>query len=91
MGGLRRKGSAVANWMKGAVKPGRRGVFKRKAAAAGMSTSAFAAKEAGAPGRLGKEARLAQTFARLRPRTRKTSGGLAENLTAMRAKGAFGK
>ena len=51
-------------WMQDAVKPSRKGVFKAKAERAGMSTQAYAAKEAGAPGRLGKEARLAQTFAK---------------------------
>jgi len=55
------------NWMKGAVKPSRKGVFKAKAERAGMSTAAYAAKERNAPGRLGKEARLAQTFAAHRP------------------------
>lgn len=57
----------MADWMKGAVKPSRKGVFKEKAERAGMSTSAYAAKEAHAPGKLGKEARLAQTFAKNRP------------------------
>ena len=53
------------NWMKNAVK--RPGVFKAKAEKAGMSTQAFAAKERNAPGRLGKQARLAQTFAKFSP------------------------
>lgn len=61
MGGLRRKGSAVANFTK---------------------------KGAGA--RTKKATNLAPMFAKLRPRKlRKTSGGLADNLSAMRAKGAF--
>jgi len=55
-----------ANWMKDAVKPSRKGVFKAKAERAGMSTAAYAAKERNAPGKLGKEARLAQTFAKAR-------------------------
>jgi len=54
------------DWMKDAVKPSRKGVFKAKAQRAGMSTGAYAAKEASAPGTLGKEARLAQTFAKAR-------------------------
>lgn len=54
------------NWMAGAVKPSRKGVFKAKAERAGMSTAAYAAKEKDAPGKLGKEARLAQTFAKAR-------------------------
>lgn len=36
------------------------GQFKAKAKKAGMSTRAYAAKEAGAPGLLGKQARLAE-------------------------------
>jgi hypothetical protein len=56
----------MANWMKGAVKPSRKGVFAAKAKAAGMSTAAYAAKKKNAPGKLGKEARLAQTFAKAR-------------------------
>ncbi len=55
------------DWMADAVKPSRKGVFGAKAAKAGMSTQAYAAKEKNAPGKLGKEARLAQTFAKFRP------------------------
>lgn len=55
-----------SDWMKNAVKPSRKGVFRAKAERAGMSTAAYAAKEKNAPGRLGKEARLAQTFAKAR-------------------------
>lgn len=51
-----------STWMQNAVKPSRKGVFKAKAEKAGMSTAAYAAQEKGAPGKLGKEARLAQTF-----------------------------
>lgn len=53
------------NWMKGAVK--RPGAFKAKAERAGMSTHAYAEKEKGAPGRTGKQARLALTFEKMRP------------------------
>jgi hypothetical protein len=38
------------------------GQFKAKAQAAGMSTAAFAHKEEHAPGKLGKQARLAETL-----------------------------
>lgn len=48
-------------WIKEAV-GGKPGVFKAKAKAAGKSTSEFAAEKAGAPGKLGKEARLAGTL-----------------------------
>ena len=44
----------------------KRGAFSAKAKKAGMSTSSFAKKESGASGKLGKEARLAQTFAKFR-------------------------
>jgi hypothetical protein len=49
-------------WIKKAVPASRKGVFKKKAEAAGMSTAAYAEKEKGAPGELGHEARLAQTL-----------------------------
>jgi hypothetical protein len=84
LGGLRR--GRMANWMAGAVKPSRKGVFGAKAARAGMTTSAFARQKASAGGTLGKEARLAQTFAKFRP---KQKGRLASRLTSMRAGGAF--
>lgn len=48
------------NFIKGAIK--RPGAFRAKAKKAGMSTAAYAAKEKNAPGRLGKQARLAQTL-----------------------------
>lgn len=50
------------NWIKKAVPKERRGVFKAKAEAAGKSTSAFAKEHAGDKGKLGKEARLAQSL-----------------------------
>ena len=45
-----------------------KGKFGKKAAAAGMSTAAYANKEAHAGGTLGKEAELAKTLARVRPK-----------------------
>jgi hypothetical protein len=92
IGGLRRK--FVANWMAGAVKPSHRGLFKRKAERAGVSTAAFASEHASDKGTLGREARLAQTFARFRPRHRVHAPRLhtlADHVTKLRAKGAFGK
>lgn len=53
------------NWMKSAVIPSHKGLFGAKAQKAGMSTHAFAEKKANAPGKLGKEARLAETFEKL--------------------------
>lgn len=41
---------------------GAHGQFREKAERAGMSTGAYAKKESGAPGKLGKEARLAKTL-----------------------------
>lgn len=48
------------NWIKGAIK--RPGAFRKKAKAAGMSTRAYAQKMKDAPGRTGKQARLALTL-----------------------------
>ena len=47
------------HWMQEAFGKNK-GKFGRKAKKAGMSTKAYAKKEAGAPGKLGKEARLAK-------------------------------
>jgi hypothetical protein len=47
-------------WIAGAVK--RPGAFKAKAKAAGKTTRQFAAEKADAPGRTGRQARLAQTL-----------------------------
>ena len=59
------------NWIKKAVPDAHKGKFREKAEKAGMSTAAFAKKEENAPGTLGKEARLAQTFAGFRPKMKK--------------------
>lgn len=57
---------AKKKWIKSAVKPQNKGKFAAKAEAAGKSTAAFAADHAGDNGTLGKEARLAGTFAKMR-------------------------
>lgn len=58
------------NWMAGVKKNiekrGTKGVFKRAAERAGMSTSAFAEKHAHDSGKLGRRARLAKAFASAR-------------------------
>jgi hypothetical protein len=58
----------MANWMgdvaAGIEKEGRKGIFKRAAARAGMSTAAYAKKKEHAPGKIGKRARLAEAFAK---------------------------
>lgn len=56
------------NWIKSAAPKANNGKFSAKAEAAGKSTAAFAAEKADAPGKLGKEARLAETFAKMRPK-----------------------
>lgn len=64
-----------------AVPDSRKGVFKDKAEAAGMSTAAYARQEEHAPGKLGAEARLAETLMDLRP---KGMGALHERNAAKR-------
>ena len=55
------------NWMRKEGKrekhAGTKGVFTAKAEHAGMSTQAYAHKEEHAPGKLGKQARMAERFA----------------------------
>ena len=48
-------------WIKSAT-ANAHGQFRRKAEAAGETTREFAREKAGAPGKLGKEARLAETL-----------------------------
>ena len=48
-------------WIKKATEGGK-GKFAAKAKAAGKTTKQFAAEKADAPGKLGKEARLAETL-----------------------------
>ena len=52
-------------WMQAAVPKSHRGKFTAKAKKAGMSTQAYARKEAHAPGTLGAEARLARRFQKI--------------------------
>ena len=56
--------SKKGGWIQKAIK--RPGAFTAKAKAAGKSVAAFAKEKAGASGRLGKQARLAQTLSKLR-------------------------
>lgn len=53
-------------WMKDAVPEGHKGVFAAKAVKAGKTTEEFAEEKEDAPGKLGKQARLAETFAKFR-------------------------
>lgn len=71
---LNKGGNAGGNWIKDAVKPANKGKFSAKAKAAGMSTSAYAKEKSSAPGKLGKEARFAETMEKVRP-MKKAKGG----------------
>jgi len=51
---------AKKNWIQGAIKSP--GAFSAKAKSAGKSTAEFAKEKQGAPGKLGKQARLAETL-----------------------------
>jgi hypothetical protein len=55
----------MAKWIQKATEHGK-GAFKAKAEKAGKSTSEFAREKASAPGKLGREARLAETLASMR-------------------------
>ena len=46
----------------------RPGAFRRAAQRAGESTAEYAQEKQHAPGRLGKEARLAKVFSKIRPK-----------------------
>lgn len=52
---------AKKRWVQNATENSH-GQFRAKAEAAGMSTAAYAKKEENAPGRLGKQARLAENL-----------------------------
>jgi hypothetical protein len=53
---------AQKKWIAGAIKPSHEGKFSAKAKRAGETTREFAKEKEGAPGALGKEARLAETL-----------------------------
>lgn len=57
------------NWIKGATKNSH-GQFAAKAKAAGKSTTEFAREKVGAPGQLGKQARLAETLMGMKKKSR---------------------
>ena len=63
------------NWIKGAIKPSHRGVFKAKAEAAGKTTREYAAEKSDAPGTLGKEARLAESLMGMKKKRTETLYG----------------
>jgi hypothetical protein len=76
----------MANWMAGAVR--RPGAFRAKARAAGQSTSAFARSHDTGNSRTAKQARLAETFAKFRPKRKRS---MADQISTMRSSGAFGR
>lgn len=53
---------AKKKWVKGVTEHMHKGLFKEKAEKAGESTGAYAREEEHAPGKLGKEARLAESL-----------------------------
>lgn len=55
-------------WMKEAVPASHKGKFSEKAKRAGKSTAEYAKEKEDALGTLGKEARLAEIFAKERPK-----------------------
>lgn len=59
----------MANWIAGATSHAR-GQFAAKAKRAGKSTAAFARSKEHAPGKLGREARLAETLSHMKRRKR---------------------
>lgn len=73
------------SWIASAVK--RPGAFKRKAKAAGESTAAFARSHDTGSSRTANQARLAETFAKIRPKT----SSLVDRITTLRGVGAFRK
>jgi hypothetical protein len=58
-------GGSAHGWMAGAVK--HPGALRQAAHRAGMSSHEFAVKHKDSPGKVGKRARLALTFAKFRP------------------------
>lgn len=62
----RARSTGGGKWIQGAIK--RPGALTKKAKAVGMSTMAFARKHRHAPGRLGKQSRLALTLKKIRGR-----------------------
>lgn len=60
---MKKGGMAGGKWIQKAIK--KPGAFTAKAKAAGKSVAAYAKEKAAAPGKLGKQARLAQTLRKL--------------------------
>lgn len=62
--GAEKIGYHKKKWIKGAIE--HPGVFSAKAKAAGKSTAEYASEEEHAPGKTGKQARLAMTLMHMR-------------------------
>lgn len=58
-------------WIQGAINPEHKGEFKAKAEKAGKPTAEYAEEKASAPGKLGKQARLATALMGLHHRPAK--------------------
>lgn len=54
------------------------GAFTAKAKAAGKTVAEYATEKAGAPGKLGKEARLSKTFSKMRKGRKKKRRDMAQ-------------
>jgi hypothetical protein len=67
----RTKPMAKRKWVSKAIPESHKGAFKAKAEAAGKTTREFAREKADAPGKLGKEARLASTLMGMNKERRK--------------------
>jgi hypothetical protein len=57
-------------WIQGAIKPENKGKFKAKAEAAGKTTREFSEEKSSAPGKIGRQARLAETLMGMHKKSR---------------------
>ncbi len=62
----------MAKWIQDAISEKTKGSFTAKAKKAGVGVQQFAKKKAKAPGKLGKQARLAMTFKKMGKTKKKT-------------------
>ena len=66
-------GDKKHRWVKNVTEHMHKGAFKEKAEEAGESTEAYAREEEHAPGKLGKEARLAESLMKMHHAHKKNS------------------
>lgn len=67
-------------WIAGAINPAHKGEFKAKAEAAGESTAEFAREKEHAPGKLGKQARLAESLMGLHHKQQRSAKDVRKHL-----------